>query len=134
MSKQLKMPRINNWQVCGNLARDAETTHFPNGTQKTEFTLAVPKGFGEKEKTIWVRCQAWGKASEKYGGLKKGEPVIVDGEYDRQDFTDKKGVKREASRLVVNSPYDIQTIAWPPDKEDKAGEPKPEDIEDDIPF
>ena len=125
----LKMPQINRWELCGNLVRDAETKFFPNKLQMTEFTVAATKGFGDKKKTPYVRCQAWGKAAEKCEKFKKGEPVLVFGEYDRQQFEDKQGVKREASRLVINSAWDVHPLSWPSDKVEPDG---PD--EGDIPF
>lgn len=85
---------MNVFCFTGNLGGDAEVRYTPAGMPVANFSVAVKSGYGDREQTMWVGCQLWGKRAE--GGLaqylKKGQSVAVSGElsvreYDRRDGT-----------------------------------------------
>jgi len=87
----------------GNLGRAAETRYTPSGTAVASFPLAVKSGWGEREKTLWVRCNLWGKRAE--GGvvqhLVKGQQVAVSGELSVSEFDKRDGTRGFALELNI---------------------------------
>lgn len=91
---------MNNWNITGNLGKDAEVKSLPSGTSVCEFSVAVKSGYGAKEKTNWANCVIFGKKAE--GGLpaylKKGTQVAISGELELQEWD---GANGKGSKLVV---------------------------------
>ena len=125
----------------GNLGGDLELRFTPNGKSIGQFSLPVKQGWGENEKTSWVRCKLFGDRAEKLEPyLTKGIKVTVSGEFVLEEW-DKQGVKHSMACLIVNN------VELPPKNENstvpvaktKPQNPvlTPEEIEllnDDIPF
>lgn len=66
--------------LVGRLGNYPEKQSTTNGTEVAKFSVATDVGFGEKKKTSWFSCQAYGKMAEtcnKY--LAKGMLVFVEG-------------------------------------------------------
>jgi len=79
------MPYINAAQISGNLGKDAETMTTKGGKTVTRFSIASSKKWTDKnnktlESTDWFRVAAWNNLSKFAGTLKKGDPVLVQGE------------------------------------------------------
>lgn len=95
---------MNVWSFTGNLGRDCEVKYLPNGTALCEFAVAVTSGYGDKEKTTWVRCRLFGKRAE--GALPqhlvKGQKVAISGEMTLETW-EKDGQKNSAVSVMVNS-------------------------------
>jgi single stranded DNA-binding protein len=75
----------NTHSIRGYVGQDAKTTKFENDRQVTNFSVATKtfwKENGEdKSRTEWHRVVAWGNLSKKVAEtLKKGQPVLVEGE------------------------------------------------------
>ena len=85
--------------LSGNLARDPETRQV--GDQAlTTFTLGVQCGWGEKQTTMWVRCNLWGRQKlAQY--LFKGSRVTVSGELSMREYTTQDGQTRTSLELRV---------------------------------
>ena len=70
-----------NFIDSGYLGKQAESRAIQSGERITNFSLAVSSGYGDKQKTLWLDCSAWG---ERYGKLveflPKGAHVHVAGE------------------------------------------------------
>jgi single-strand DNA-binding protein len=97
---------MNLLAITGNIGRDAETRHAASGAAVCSFSVAVKSGYGEREKTIWVKCILFGKRAE--GGLvqylTKGQQVAVTGELSVAEWDDKtSGEKKYQVELAVNS-------------------------------
>ena len=92
---------MNQFIFTGNLGQDAEVKPLPNTTLCT-FSIAVKSGYGDKEKTIWVRCNIFGKKAE--GGLPqylvKGAQVCISGKLSLDEWQDQQGIKQKS--LSVN--------------------------------
>lgn len=88
--------------LCGRLSKEPELKYL---SQKTDmaicrYTLAIDRGYGEKKKTIFVNCVAFGKAGEfanKY--FRKGQRVLVQGELDISANEDKT---KYYTTIIVN--------------------------------
>ena len=95
---------MNNFNFTGNLGKDAEVKYLQSGTAICEFSVAVKSGYGDKEKTNWVRCAMFGKRAE--GGLppylKKGTQVAISGELELQEWENDKGKGSALSVKVEN--------------------------------
>jgi single-strand DNA-binding protein len=83
---------MNVWCFSGNLGADCEVRHTPKGDVVTTFRVGVKSGFGDKAKTVWARCQIWGKRGESVAPyLVKGQLVGVSGELSTDEYAKKDG-------------------------------------------
>lgn len=147
------MPVSNDYNKCiftDRLGADPDSRNLPNGDPVASFTVASGKqwkdGNGEKrELTEWVRCVTFGKLAgicTQY--LHKGSHVLVEGEMRTRKYTDKNGVERWSTEIVLNQmkmlgakPEGAAPAAQPAAAAKTAttgaGSPGPE-FDDDIPF
>ena len=87
--------------IIGNLTADPEMRATPNGKTVTNFTVAVSRK-GDKDKTDYFRCAAWGKTGEVCGQyLGKGKKVCVVGEVSARAYTDKQGEAKASLEVFV---------------------------------
>ena len=93
---------MNNWNITGNLGKDAEVKSLPSGTTVCEFSVAVKSGYGDKEKTNWANCVIFGKKAEGRlpEFLKKGAQVAISGELELQEWENDKGKGSKLSLVV----------------------------------
>ena len=94
---------MNNVTILGRLGADPETTFSKDGKAICKFRVGVTRKFN-KEVTDWFNCASFGKTAEliqQY--FKKGNQIALQGEIQFGDYTDKEGVKRYTTTLVVNS-------------------------------
>lgn len=98
----------NSVRLHGHLGQDPEIKKFDNNKKVAKFTLATNENFknekGEKVKeTTWHNIIAWGTTAgiiEKY--LKKGSEITLEGRIQNRQYTDKDGVKKNYSEVVLN--------------------------------
>jgi single-strand DNA-binding protein len=100
---------VNKVILVGNLGRDPESRTMQSGGKVVSFSIATSetwndKNSGErKEKTQWHRIAIFneklGEVAEKY--LKKGAKVYVEGALESRKYTDKDGVERETTEVVL---------------------------------
>ena len=70
-----------NFIDSGYLGKQAESRTIQSGERVTNFSLAVSSGYGDKQKTLWLDCSAWGDRFTKLAEfLPKGAHVHVAGE------------------------------------------------------
>lgn len=95
---------MNIWAFTGNLGNPAEVKYLPNGTAVCEFSVAVKSGYGDKEKTNWVRCAMFGKKAEGQlpSYLQKGTQVAISGELELQEWEGQNGKGAALSVRVEN--------------------------------
>ena len=91
---------MNVYTCSGNIGKDAETKHTPNGKAVTRFPLAVASGFGDRKSTFWLNCTLWEreKVAEYFT---KGMKITVSGELNNREWEDKEGNKRLSLELTV---------------------------------
>jgi single-strand DNA-binding protein len=93
---------MNKYIFTGNLGNDAETKQLPNGTSVCEFSAAAKSGFGDNEKTLWIKCAMFGKRAEgqlpQY--LVKGAKVCIAGELSMDEW-EKDGVANKMLKVRV---------------------------------
>lgn len=97
---------MNHWTGLGNLTRDPELKHLPNGNPLCQFGIALNETWkdasgAKKEKVHFIDCTAWGKTAEniaKY--FSKGKKILIEGKLNYESWDDKtSGAKR--SKLTV---------------------------------
>jgi len=126
--------------ASGHLGGDPETRFSKTGTAITSFSLPVSQGWGDNEKTTWVKCVLFGKkgANQEHGMvpyLSKGKLVTVQGEIVLSEWEGKEGDKRSTLECYVRDlvvPKDSNNYK-PVPAQDHA-QPVTDDFEDDIPF
>jgi len=133
----------NVFSFTGTVVRDAEVRYASSGAAILTVTIANNVGFGDKQKTNWVRCNVWGKRAEGQlvNFLKKGQQVFVSGEltlneYQANDGTTKSNLELNATiiDLVGSKKEGVQQQAPQPRKENHAPVVGDLPYDDDIPF
>lgn len=131
----------NVFSCTGTVARDAEVRYLQSGAAILTVTIANNVGFGDKQKTNWVRCNVWGKRAEGQlvNFLKKGQQVFVSGEltlneYQANDGTTKSNLELNATiiELVGKKSEGGQAPQQAPQPRQAPANDLPYD--DDIPF
>ena len=97
---------MNTITLLGRLTKNPEARYTSTGKAVTLFTLAVNRPYtnsdGQRE-ADFINCQAWGKTAEVVGNhVSKGDRLLVEGRLQIRGYTDKEGVKRYATEVVVN--------------------------------
>ncbi len=111
-SFKTKTTRMNNLKnsvrLIGNLGMSPEVKETANGKKLAKFSIATNESYkdenGQKvEETIWHNLIVWGKQAdiaEKY--LTKGSEVAIEGKLSNRNYTDKDGIKRYVTEIIVN--------------------------------
>ncbi len=94
----------NVFSFTGAIGRDAEVRSTPNGQTVLSFTVANNIGFGDRQKTLWVRVTLWGKRAEGslQNYLKKGQQVFVSGELSQNEYQAQDGTTKTSLELNAN--------------------------------
>ena len=102
------MASVNKVIIVGNLGRDPEMRTFPSGDRVANVTIATTdrwkdKTSGEmKEATEWHRVVFNGRLAEIAGEyLRKGSQVYVEGSLRTRKWTDKDGVEKYTTDIVL---------------------------------
>lgn len=99
------MGSVNKVILVGNLGRDAEVRYTPGGAAVCRFSIATTevwndKGGQRQERTEWHNIDLWGKQAESLSEyLVKGKQVYIEGRLQTDEYTDKDGVKRKATKV-----------------------------------
>jgi single-strand DNA-binding protein len=98
---------LNTVILIGRLTRDPDQRYTPNGVAVTKFTLAVDRGFtnkqGEKE-TDFIDVVVWQKLAENCASyLGKGRLVAVEGRLQIRSYDDKEGIRRKVAEVVARN-------------------------------
>ncbi|MBX2871942.1 MAG: single-stranded DNA-binding protein [Saprospiraceae bacterium] len=99
----------NTIQLIGHLGNDPEVKKLQNGKTLAKLSLATSEVYKNKngervQQTQWHQCIAWGKRAEVIENLlKKGKNVLVRGKLVYHNYTDRNGVMRYNSQIVVNN-------------------------------
>lgn len=99
---------MNQVQLLGNLARDAELRFTQSGKAVATFTVAATNTYVDsttnetKEQTAFINCVAWGKTGEAVGACKKGERLLVNGRIQTRSYEDNNGQKKYVTEVVAD--------------------------------
>lgn len=132
---------MNVFTFTGNLGHDAEVRHTPSGVTVCSFSVAVKSGYGDREKTSWIRCNLWGKRAEGRlpQCLTKGQQVAVSGEltvseYEAQDGTKRTNVEVRVNDLSLIGVRSGAPATQQPQSQQGDSDPYGGFYEDDVPF
>ena len=89
---------MNSIIITGRLTADPELKTTPNGNNVTQFTVAVDRAYksGGEKQTDFFRVIAWRNTADficRY--FSKGKPILIEGEMNNRQYTDKDGNKRD---------------------------------------
>jgi single-strand DNA-binding protein len=103
------MGSVNKVTLLGNVGKDPEVRHTQDGKPIVNLSIATSeswrdKASGErKEKTEWHRVvifnEGLAKVAEAY--LKKGSSVYIEGQLQTRKWTDKDGVEKYSTEIVL---------------------------------
>lgn len=112
---ELKQPQINQLIISGRLTTNPEVKLVgQDNTTVCNVSLATDIGYGDKKKSIFLDCTAWGKTAEIIGKLHKGSSVVLDGRIHMDQWKDKStGADRSKIGMTVNR---VHGLAWDKDK------------------
>lgn len=88
----------------GRITRDLELKYSQSGTAFMSNSIACDRKFAKEKTTDFFNIKAFSKtaeAMEKF--LHKGSKVFVEGELQVEEYTDKQGVKKQTTSIVVSS-------------------------------
>jgi single-strand DNA-binding protein len=99
---------INKVILVGNLGNDPETKYTQGGMAVTKVSLATTsvrkdRDGNTQERTEWHRVTFFGKLGEIAGEyLRKGSQVYVEGSIRYDKYTDKEGIERYTTDIIVD--------------------------------
>ncbi len=109
---------VNKVILVGNLGRDPEVRHTQDGKPIVNLSIATSESWrdrntGErKEKTEWHRVvifnEGLAKVAEQY--LKKGSTVYIEGQLQTRKYTDKDGVEKYSTEVVLQGFNSVLTM------------------------
>jgi len=89
----------------GRIVKDFELKKSEkSGCVYVNFSLAVNEGFGEKQKTTYFECSAFGSVAERLvkAKAKKGSLIHVSGEFGTSEFTRNNGTPGYSLKITVH--------------------------------
>jgi single-strand DNA-binding protein len=98
----------NSVRLVGHLGMDPEVKNVGDNKQLARLSLATNESYkndkGERiTETQWHNLTIWGvqaKFAEDF--LKKGDEIAIEGRIANRNYTDKEGIKRYSTEIVVN--------------------------------
>lgn len=100
---------VNKVILIGNLGKDPEVKHTPQGTPVAKFSLATNERYKDKDgnwqdRTEWHNIVAWQRLAEIAGEyLKKGGKVYIEGRLQTRSWDDKTTNQKKYMTEVVAS-------------------------------
>jgi single-strand DNA-binding protein len=107
---------MNQVTLIGRLGKDPIVRTMPDGGAVANMSLATDESFknqkGEKiKKTEWHSVVTFGKLAETCQDyLKKGRLICVEGKLRTRDWTDKDGIKRYTTEVVMNNMHFLDSV------------------------
>lgn len=97
---------LNKVMLIGNLGQDAEHSFTNNNVSITKFSIATVNSFKTKEgnwqeDTTWHNVVGFNLSDFYKDGLKKGKKFYVEGRLTKRDYTDKEGIKRYFTEVLI---------------------------------
>ncbi|MBB5397553.1 single-stranded DNA-binding protein [Mucilaginibacter sp. AK015] len=98
----------NSVRLIGNIGMDPDVRTFDNNRKMARLSLATNESYkndkGEKvTDTQWHNVVMWGaQATMAESFLKKGDSILVEGKLASRSYSDRDGVKRYVTEVVVN--------------------------------
>ena len=90
--------------LMGNLTADVELKQTPSGVPVTNFTIAINRPYAKEgeQNTDFINCVAWNKLAEFIcRNFSKGKSILLWGNIQNRNWTDKDGNKRTTTEVVA---------------------------------
>ena len=96
---------MNKVIMIGNLTKDAELRYTQgNGNAVAKFTIAIGRGYKDKNETDFINCVAFGKIAENIAQYtQKGTKVAIEGALRTGSYDAKDGTKRYTTEVFCNN-------------------------------
>jgi single-strand DNA-binding protein len=97
---------VNSVTLMGNITRDLELRHTPNGTPVCSFSIATNRRYQQndewKEEVQFHNIVIWGQRAESFvQRAKKGTRVYIEGRLQTRSWDDQEGKKQYKTEVVV---------------------------------
>jgi len=94
----------NVFSFVGTVTRDAEVRFTPAGMAVLNVNVANNQGFGDKQKTMFIRVAVFGKKAESKlkDFLVKGAQIMVSGELSMNEYKANDGTMKTSLELTAN--------------------------------
>ena len=107
---------LNKIMLIGNLGKDAENRFTTNNLSITTFSLATTRSFKDKEgnwqnETTWHNLVGYNLSDYYKDNLKKGKKFYIEGRISKRDYTDKEGIKRYSTDIIVEKLIPLDSAA-----------------------
>ena len=125
----------NVMSFTGTVGRDAEVRILSSGMSVLNVTVANKIGFGDKQKTLWIRVAVFGKRAEGQlkDYLKKGQQVFISGELTQSEYKANDGTTK--TNLELNATIiDLIGKRTEVKEQEQAPTSNNDHYDDDIPF
>lgn len=104
--------------LMGRICNDLELKSTPSGNSVLSFAVAVERAYqakGEERKTDFFNCVAWRANADFISRFfSKGRMILIDGELQNRKYTDKNGVERYITEIIVDRAYFTGESGKPP--------------------
>ncbi|MHA2063129.1 MAG: single-stranded DNA-binding protein [Candidatus Thorarchaeota archaeon] len=88
--------------VVGRLSRDPD--FFGEGDkQRAVFSVAYNRGTGDRRKSNFLDCIAWGKRADIMRDFSKGSGIFITGDIEHDSYENKEGVRVNRVQINVSS-------------------------------
>lgn len=88
----------------GRITREVELKYSQSGTAFMSNSIACDRKFAKEKTTDFFNVKAFGKVAEGMEKmLHRGSKVLVEGDLQTEEYTDKQGVKKQSTYIVVSS-------------------------------
>ena len=109
--------------LTGRIGKDGDLRYLATGTPILVVSVATDTGFGDRKKTVWVKCNVWGKRGESLAPyIKKGGEISLVGELSESEWVDKEGVAKKNLEMDVK---EIQLVGGKPDISSQSAQTMP---------
>ncbi len=126
------MLTVNRATLVGHAGRDPELRDLKNGGRAATFSLATAEKWTDREGkpaevTEWHRVVVYGPAVDAVERmLKRGDPVLVEGRIATRKYSDRDGVERSVTEIVVAGPQGMVNMLGSRRREDGGSSESPE--------
>ena len=84
------------------IGSEPELRFIPSGKGLLTFSAASSTGFGDKQKTLWLRVTYWNNAEKMKEFLVKGAQISIAGELSQTEYQAKDGTTKTSLELNAN--------------------------------
>ena len=84
------------------IGSDPELRFIPSGKAVLTFSAASSTGYGDKQKTLWLRVTYWNNAEKMKEFLVKGNQISIAGELTQSEYQAKDGTTKTSLELNAN--------------------------------